>query len=151
MPGDVLNAAAAGEGEYVNRLRNKAAALARFKQAPQVAALIEANKRINNILRKSAAGEGDAAPQPNLFKDKAEDDLWARLQAVVAANQGGDDEAAYFAALQRAGELKEAIDEFFARVLVNDDNAQTRENRLRLLRGLRAALTPAGDLSKLSG
>ncbi len=47
--------------------------------------------------------------------------------------------------------LREPVDSFFEKVLVNDDNADIRANRLALLSRIRAATDAVADFSKIVG
>ncbi len=47
--------------------------------------------------------------------------------------------------------LRPAVDAFFEKVKVNDENSQVRENRLKLLNEIRAATRAVADFSKISG
>jgi len=45
--------------------------------------------------------------------------------------------------------LRGAVDAFFDKVKVNDDDAEIRENRLRLLNEIRAATRAVADFSEI--
>jgi glycyl-tRNA synthetase beta chain len=45
--------------------------------------------------------------------------------------------------------LRPAVDAFFDKVKVNDDDAAVRENRLKLLNEIRAATRAVADFSKI--
>jgi len=144
----VLDGAPLSVPDFDARLR----ALVAFLAVPDAASLTGANKRIANILRKSAGDAGaGASPDPALLREPAERALHAALQhaaPVLAAALGRRDYPAAFAAL--AG-LRGVIDAFFDAVLVNDPDAALRTNRLNLLAALRAHFTRVADLSRLPG
>ena len=48
-------------------------------------------------------------------------------------------------------ELRPAVDAFFDKVTVNDQDAALRANRLKLLSGLRRAVHEVADFSKIEG
>ena len=60
----------------------------------------------------------------------------------------GEDYAAAMAAL---ASLRAPVDGFFDRVTVNADEAELRENRLRLLSQIRGALHDVADFAKIEG
>jgi glycyl-tRNA synthetase beta chain len=132
--------------DFEARLR----ALVAFLADPAAASLTAANKRIANILNKSASGAAlsvDAA----LLQVEAERALQRELAATrpgVEAALARRDYAAAFGALAA---LRPAIDAFFDSVLVNDSDTALRNNRLGLLAGLRALFTRIADLSRLPG
>ena len=47
--------------------------------------------------------------------------------------------------------LRPAVDAFFDKVKVNDDDPQLRENRLKLLNEIRAATRAVADFSRIEG
>ena len=55
----------------------------------------------------------------------------------------------YAGAMAALAELRPAVDAFFDHVTVNDPDAALRENRLRLLSGLRAAVHEVADFSRI--
>jgi glycyl-tRNA synthetase beta chain len=125
-------------------------ALVGFVARPEGVSLAAANKRIANILRKSATA-GAAAVDPALLREDAERELHQALLAlqgqVLAAVTARD----YTRALDLLAGLKPPVDAFFDRVLVNDQDASLRNNRLALLAELRALFGGIADLSRLPG
>ena len=57
----------------------------------------------------------------------------------------------FAAAMGAMAKLRPAVDAFFDKVKVNDDDAQVRENRLKLLNEIRAATRAVADFSKIEG
>jgi glycyl-tRNA synthetase beta chain len=57
----------------------------------------------------------------------------------------------YAAAMTALAELREPVDAFFDKVLVNSDIASERENRLRLLVKVRDAMGRVADFSQITG
>ena len=119
-----------------------------FAQLPEAAALAAANKRIANILKK--AEDVQAAVNPSLLKDAAEQDLFRAMEPVVAKAQGLFDQGNYQAALQALAVLRDPVDAFFADVMVNADDPALKANRLGLLATLHSAMNQVADLSRLS-
>jgi glycyl-tRNA synthetase beta chain len=125
-------------------------ALRDFVARPECQSLAAANKRIANILRKSAAVPGSAV-ETALLHEPAELQLYEAmrglivpLDAIVAARD-------YRAALDALARLRPQVDTFFDRVLVNAPDAALRANRLSLLAQLRALFTRIADFSQLPG
>jgi glycyl-tRNA synthetase beta chain len=48
-------------------------------------------------------------------------------------------------------QLRPAVDAFFDKVKVNDDDPKVRENRLKLLNEIRSATRAVADFSKIEG
>jgi glycyl-tRNA synthetase beta chain len=57
----------------------------------------------------------------------------------------------YADAMSAMAKLRPAVDAFFDKVKVNDDVAEVRENRLRLLNEIRAATRSVADFSEIEG
>ena len=57
----------------------------------------------------------------------------------------------FSAAMVALGALREPIDSFFEKVLVNDQDEAVRANRLALLARVRAATNQVADFSKIAG
>ena len=130
----------------------RARALVGFLATAEAASLTAANKRIANILKKSAAASGGApAVDESLLLLPAEQALHqalATLDAPLEAALGTQDYAGALAAL---AQLRPQVDAFFDGVLVNDPDVALRDNRLALLAQLRAQFTRIADLSRLPG
>jgi glycyl-tRNA synthetase beta chain len=54
-------------------------------------------------------------------------------------------------AMEALAKLRPAVDAFFDKVKVNDDDPKVRENRLKLLNEIRAATRAVADFSKIEG
>ena len=128
----------------------RVAALVSFLALPEAASLAAANRRIANILKKSAAG-ASAAIDPTLLQAPAEQALYAALgrhRTTALSVLAHRDYRAAFTVLAR---LRPEVDAFFDGVMVNDPDARLRDNRLALLRELRELFTRIADLSRLPG
>jgi len=133
--------------DFDRRLR----ALSRFFKAQPAAAesLAAANKRIAGILSKSA-GDDDtvtAAVDESLFRHAAEVELAHQLQALGARARAAFEAGEYDAGLRALSKLRRPIDAFFDAVMVMDEDAKLRANRLALLAQIRALFLRAADIS----
>jgi glycyl-tRNA synthetase beta chain len=131
-------------GDVPKRLQ----AVRAFAALPQSAALAAANKRIGNILKKSAAV--DAHVSAVLLQEAAEIALHSAMQEVLPKAQqqllGGQ----YAQSLATLAALGEPVDAFFEQVMVNADAMDVRLNRLGLLATLHHAMNRVADLSRLA-
>ena len=146
----VLAVAPASLYDFDRRLR----AVAEFGRRPEAASLAAANKRVANILRKSAeepdtAGNMHRAVDPAWFESPVESAL---AQALAAAHRDtaqalrrGD----YAGALARLAELQGPVDAFFEGVMVNADDIRVRANRLALLGQISEQFGAVADISRL--
>ena len=85
----------------------------------------------------------------NLFlfrgRQKADDDeAFDEASAAVAKED-------FAAAMSAMAKLRPAVDAFFDKVKVNDDDPKVRENRLKLLNEIRAATRAVADFSRIEG
>jgi glycyl-tRNA synthetase beta chain len=126
-------------------------ALIDFLARPEGASLAAANKRIANILRKSAPAPLGGGLDAELLQLPAERALHEALRALSAAVVADTEARAYGRALDRLAALRPAVDRFFDEVLVNDPNEALRRNRTALLSQVRALFAGIAELSCLPG
>ncbi len=122
-----------------------------FAALPQAGSLAAANKRIVNLLRKSASGDAaSVAIDTALLEAGAERtlaDLIERLSPQVEHRMQTQD---YTGALTLLAEARDAVDDYFDHVMVMVDEVKVRDNRLALLARLRALMNQVADISRLS-
>lgn len=125
-------------------------ALAAFLARPEAVSLTAANKRISNILRKSAEpihGMVDSHKFTAPAEKALGHALTAHRDAVLQMIAARD----YSAAFNELAALRPHIDGFFDDVMVNDPNPLLRANRLSLLGQLHGLFAGIADLSRLPG
>jgi glycyl-tRNA synthetase beta chain len=121
-----------------------------FLKLEAAASLAAANKRIVNILRK-ADRPTTTEVRPGLLQLDAERRLHAALEQLRPEVEPLLARRDYTEALQRLARLREPVDAFFDSVMVMDENADLRGNRLGLLAALRQLFLHTADLSRLPG
>jgi glycyl-tRNA synthetase beta chain len=119
-----------------------------FAALPEAAALAAANKRIGNVLKK--AGEVDAHVNTALFKEDAEQALYAVMQKLLPESEAQFNAGDYTASLQTLAALRSPVDAFFDDVMVNAEEMDLRLNRQGLLKCLHLAMNRVADLSCLA-
>jgi len=123
-----------------------------FLKLPEAASLTAANKRIANLLKKSAGGEAAGNRiDSTLLRADAERALFDALQGVMHTVPGQIAAGEYAAALSALAALRAPVDAFFDGVMVMDPDAALRANRLALLGTLRELFAGIADLSRLPG
>ncbi|CCD88221.1 glycine tRNA synthetase, beta subunit [Bradyrhizobium sp. ORS 285] len=129
-------------------------ALGKFLDSDDGKNLLAGTKRASNILaieEKKDKRRFEGAPDAALYKLDEEKAL-AEAIGEVAAEAGAAVAKEDFAAAMRAmAKLRPAVDAFFDKVKVNDDDAAIRENRLKLLNEIRSATRAVADFSKIEG
>ncbi|CAN7200848.1 glycine--tRNA ligase subunit beta [Caballeronia sp. LjRoot34] len=124
-------------------------AVREFASLPEAASLAAANKRISNILKKSAEAVPSSV-QPALLQEAAEKALYAQLEQVAPRVQKQLAERNYTEALSALSALRDAVDTFFNDVMVNAEDPALRSNRLALLGALHQQMNCVADISKLA-
>jgi glycyl-tRNA synthetase beta chain len=125
------------------------AAVKAFAARPEAAALAAANKRIVNILKKSA-GHTAAPVNPALLQEAAEQGLFAEVEKLAPEIEARLARSDYTGALKMLAGLRQAVDSFFDEVMVNAEDAAIRANRLNLLGRLAELMNRVADISRLS-
>ena len=96
-------------------------------------------------------GDAAVAPEPELFREDAERELWVALQAAESALAAQSEPPGVDDFLSVFTPTIPAITRFFDAVLVMDADPAVRANRLALLRRVAALADGTVDLSKLEG
>ncbi|MEW5942997.1 MAG: glycine--tRNA ligase subunit beta [Pseudomonadota bacterium] len=125
------------------------AAVQAFRKLPEAEALATANKRIQNILKKTAAPEGE--PDPALMSETAEKTLFEAMNGLAPTVSSFVQNREYTDALCRLAGVRREVDTFFDEVMVMTDEPLTRNNRLALLKALGGVMNQVADISKLAG
>ncbi len=128
------------------------AAVRAFMQLPEAESLAAANKRIGNILKKSAVGRGQSAEEfdPALLFEPAERSLVEAFRAAAGQSEARYAAGDFAGALAALAPLKQPVDRFFDDVMVNVEDPKLRGNRLALLSRLRTQMNRVADLSLLA-
>ena len=149
MAPEVFEAVAAVNPDAPLDFARRAHAVLAFRARPEAESLAAANKRIQNILRKSGAEAADAVV-PDLLIAPAEQLLLQALETVEPAVSQAVQHAEYAQALTLLAGLRAPVDAFFTDVLVMADDPAVRSNRLALLRRLAARFEAVADISRLA-
>ncbi len=152
---DLISAvfALGGEDDLV-RLVSRVEALTRFLETDDGANLLAAQKRASNIVaieEKKDETRFDDTVDPALLKDANESVLFECLTETVAKIQPLLAEERYDDAMAVLAGLREPVDKFFDDVTVNADDPATRQNRLRLLSQIGAAMGGIAEFSQIEG
>ena len=137
----------------VDELVARLDAVRAFAELPEAAALAVANKRISNILKKSAVPDSrvlEASIVPGLLVEPAEQALHTQLANVAPAVRARLEAHDYAGALSALARLRAPVDTFFNEVMVNAEDPALRANRMALLAGLHAQMNCVADISKLA-
>ncbi|HET9148796.1 MAG TPA: glycine--tRNA ligase subunit beta, partial [Acetobacteraceae bacterium] len=151
---DVLNAVLdAAPDDNLTRVIARTEALAAFLETPDGGNLLTAYRRAANILGIEDAKDGPHQGQPEaaLFREKAETALAEALRKLSPALAARLAEEDFTGAMRELAGLRVPVDEFFSKVTVNAEQAELRQNRLKLLVQLRDVMHQVADFSKIEG
>ena len=119
-----------------------------FSELSQASMLADSNKRVANILAKSEVDVADTVDEA-LLSETAEQNLYANVQQAQTVVQPLLEQADYTQVLQTLASLDEPLTQFFDNVMVNSDDAALKNNRLALLKQVRALFLTVADISEL--
>lgn len=144
---DVIAAVLSKQPEVLNTVITKLQAVTEFKTLAEAAALASANKRVQNLLKKTdgALGNVDAT----LLSLPAEQALKQAMDQVLPEVQAQLKAQAYTQALSALTSLKAPVDAFFEDVMVMDPDPALKQNRLNLLNQLAQALNAVANIAQL--
>ncbi|MES5044707.1 glycine--tRNA ligase subunit beta [Rhizobium nepotum] len=114
--------------------------LAGTKRATQ---LLAAEEKKGTVVANSVSGE--------LLKLDAEKALYAAIKTASADAAKAVEAEDFRSAMQALSTLRAPVDRFFEDVLVNDEDAAIRANRLALLKAIREVTGTVADFSKITG
>jgi glycyl-tRNA synthetase beta chain len=129
-------------------------ALGKFLDTDDGKNLLAGTKRASNILsieEKKDKRTFDGAPDAGLYKLPEEKALAKAIDQVKSEAGAAVAKEDFATAMGAMAKLRPAVDAFFDKVKVNDDEPKVRENRLKLLNEIRAATRAVADFSKIEG
>jgi glycyl-tRNA synthetase beta chain len=150
---DLVDAVFALEGQDdLLMVVRRVEALGKFLDTDDGKNLLAGTKRAANILRIEEKKDGkayDGTPDPALYSLAEEKTLATAIDQVKTEASAAVAQEDFASAMSAMAKLRPAVDAFFDKVKVNDDDAKVRENRLRLLNEIRAATRAVADFSKI--
>ncbi|RWO63630.1 glycine--tRNA ligase subunit beta [Mesorhizobium sp.] len=150
---DLIDAVITPRADDLLQIVRRVQALGSFLDTEDGKNLLAGTKRAANILAAEERKKTTIAEnvEPARFREEAEKSLFAAVnQAEKEAGQAIHNED-FSATMLALSALREPVDSFFERVLVNDEDQAVRANRLALLARIRAATDQVADFSKIAG
>lgn len=150
---DAIDAVLSADADNLLLVARRLEALIVFINEEDGKNLLAGTKRAANILgaeEKKGTVIGtdvDAA----LFNTDEEKALFAAVQSAETKAAAAIAKEDFSAAMSAMAELRAPVDAFFDKVMVNDEDAAIRANRLALLAKIRAVTGQVADFSKISG
>lgn len=145
FPYDEVNAVLAANVGTLPDIADRLDGVHQVRPTPDFEPLAASFKRIKNIL-KQAQIEMTGQPKPEMMKPGPELELY---QAFVRVRGEIEQQSSYAARLAAIASLRPQVDLFFDKILVNDPDPATRQNRLALLDSLLTEFSTIADFSEI--
>lgn len=148
---DIIDAVLTPDADDLLLVTRRAEALTAFITSEDGRNLLAGTKRAVQLLaaeekKGTVVADGVADELLRLDAEKA---LWAAIKTAskdAADAIAGED---FLSAMEALSKLRAPVDTFFEEVLVNDEDAAIRANRLALLKAIREATGTVADFSKI--
>jgi len=150
---DLIDAVLTPETDDLLMVARRVEALTAFITSEDGKNLLAGTKRATQLLaaeEKKGTVVADSVSEA-LLKLDAEKDLFAAVKAASAEASDAIAKEDFRSAMAALSKLRAPVDRFFEDVLVNDEDAAIRANRLALLRLIREATGTVADFSKIAG
>ncbi len=148
---DCVAAAMAASWDDVVDTAARAKALAAMKGESGFSEITQLMKRVSNIGKgKGVLADSSAEPNPTLFVTEEEKALWDSYCGLKDRIVAAASRRQYSSCLQVLFELKQPIDDFFDKVLVMDEDAALRENRLALVGTIGRSFAAMADFRQIT-
>ncbi len=150
---DIIDAVLTPEADDLLMVARKAEALTAFITSEDGLNLLAGTKRATQLLaaeEKKGTVVADGVSEA-LLKLDAEKSLFAAIQSASKSAADAVASEDFRSAMHALSTLRGPVDTFFEDVLVNDEDAAIRANRLALLKAIREATATVADFSKITG
>jgi glycyl-tRNA synthetase beta chain len=143
---------ALGDQDDLLMVVRRVEALGKFLDTDDGKNLLAGTKRANNILtieEKKDKRSFDGAPNHTLYSLPEEKALANAIDLAKVEGSVAVMNEDFESAMSAMAKLRPAVDAFFDKVKVNDDDPKVRENRLKLLNEIRSATRAVADFSRI--
>ncbi|PJI45242.1 MAG: glycine--tRNA ligase subunit beta [Rhizobium sp.] len=150
---DIIDAVLTPESDDLLMVARRAEALTAFIISEDGKNLLAGTKRATQLLaaeEKKGTVVADGVSEALLTLD-AEKALYAAVTEATKTAAAAVASEDFRSAMQSLSKLRGPVDTFFQDVLVNDEDAAIRANRLALLKAIREATATVADFSKITG
>ncbi|KNY35664.1 MULTISPECIES: glycine--tRNA ligase subunit beta [unclassified Agrobacterium] len=150
---DLIDAVLTPESDDLLMIARRVEALTAFITGEEGRNLLAGAKRATQLLaaeEKKGTVVADGVSD-ELLKLDAEKALFAAIKTASADAAEAVEGEDFRSAMQALSTLRVPVDKFFEDVLVNDEDAAIRANRLALLKAIREATGTVADFSKITG
>lgn len=128
---------------------NRLMAVKAFTTHPEASQLIEANKRIHNILERNREALVEKVVHPNSLETASEKVLYTLVKDLGQKIKKSVETDDYATILKTLASLAQPLEHFFTETMVMTDDLALRNNRLSLLAETAALFHTVADISQL--
>lgn len=146
---DVVEAVLSAGSDNIVDIYKRIKSIEKFKKSGDTVVLVEANKRIVNLLRKSDQEETGSVDE-SLFIEPQEKALWQHIVPIKDSYGDLIESAEYDRLLSGLKELAGPVADYFDHVMVNVEETDLRQNRHSLLKQLGKILNSVAQINKLT-
>ena len=139
------------DGHFVNYYMtlSRIRILSQFMKTNNGISLLKALKRINNILDPSLQKSTFDEVDRNIFTSDVENNLYTGVEKLRKKKPGSNDITEIEKYLSDISILTSLINDFFEKIIVNDENKNIRSNRVSLLNSVIDLTSNIFDISKI--
>ena len=150
---DLIDAVISPEADDLVMVFKRVEALGALLDTEDGQNLLAGAKRAANIVAAEEKKKTTIAAKvdPVLMREQAERDLFGAIDMAEGEAASAVRREDFPSAMRALSHLRAPVDAFFDTVLVNDEDAAIRGNRLALLRRIRSATETVADFSRISG
>jgi glycyl-tRNA synthetase beta chain len=148
---DIIDAVLTPDADDLLMVARRAEALTAFITSEDGKNLLAGTRRAVQLLaaeekKGTVVADGVADELLRLDAEKA---LWSAIQSASRGASEAIAQEDFRSAMEALSKLRAPVDRFFEEVLVNDEDAAIRANRLALLKAIREATATVADFSKI--
>ncbi|MCF6369800.1 glycine--tRNA ligase subunit beta [Rhizobium halophilum] len=150
---DIIDSVLTPDADDLLMVARRAEALTAFITSEEGRNLLAGTKRAVQLLaaeEKKGTVVADGVSE-ELLKLDAEKALWSAIREASGEASEAIAREDFRSAMEALSKLRAPVDRFFEDVLVNDDDAAIRANRLALLKAVREATGTVADFSRIAG
>ncbi len=152
---DVINAVLNEKDDDLLLLKMRAVALQEFMQGQDSINLLAAYKRATNILvaeeKKDKVSYGGQKPDISILEQPEEKTLALLLEKLESMLNNLKNQEKFTESMTKLSELRQPVDEFFEKIMVNSDKKDLRSARLCLLSWLKNIMDSIADFAQIEG
>jgi glycyl-tRNA synthetase beta chain len=147
----VTSVLACEKGHSLSDINQRVLAVSKFAKNDSAESLVNANKRVANILAKNKIDIDEVGSvNEALFAESQESELFSAFQLVTQQVPALAAKGEYSEVLNHLSSLKDALDQFFDNVMIMADDEAIKQNRIALLAQIRQQFLSVADISVLN-